>query len=119
MLRDSVFKRVRDPDATTIEWDKMPRGSGDNYRSSEKFEDSELPPGQPPAPNSLFTLTRVQYAVLREWKDGNFENDWPGAEPQPVPEPSPSPDQLDKAAVDAGVGGPFYPGIDCGWLIRV
>jgi hypothetical protein len=118
LIRKATFDYMRDPGAPVIEWEKMPRGMGDNYRDLEKFEDGDLEAGKLPAANSLFSLTRVQYAVLREWAAGNFENDWPGAEPQTVSAADPTPDQLDKAAADNSVGGPFYPGIDCSWLIR-
>jgi hypothetical protein len=117
IIRENVFNWMRNPDATEIEWKKMPRGLGDNYRDLEMFEDGELK-GRLPAPNSLFSLTRIQYAILREWVAGNFVNDWPGAEPTATPAPDPKPDQLGKAATDNSVGGPFYPGIDCSWLIR-
>lgn len=117
-LREYIFNFMRNPDATEIQWKKMPRGHGDNYRSLEQFEDGDLAQNTLPAPNSLFSLTHVQYAILREWAAGTFTNDWPGAEPKVTSAPSPTPDQLDKAALDASVGGPFYPGIDCSWLIR-
>ena len=118
-LREYIFNYMRNPDATAIEWKKMPRGHGDNYRSLEMLEDGELAEGVLPDPNSLFSLTHVQYAILREWAAGSFLNDWPGAEPKVTAAPGPTPDQLDKAATDNSVGGPFYPGIDCSWLIRV
>ncbi len=122
-LREYIFAYMRSPvypvsDVSKIDWKKMPRGHGDNYRSLEKFEDGELAENELPAANSLFSLTHVQYAILREWAGGNFINDWPGAEPKATTALSPTPDQLDKAAVEASVGGPFYPGIDCSWLIR-
>ena len=117
LLREYIFDFVRNPDAAEIEWKKMPRGHGDNYRDLEKFEERELN-GLSPAPNSLLSLTRVQYAILREWAAGSFINDWSGVEPKVATAPNPTPDQLDKAAADNSVGGPFYPGIDCSWLIR-
>jgi hypothetical protein len=118
VLREYIFDEyVRNPAATQIEWKKMPRGLGDNYRDLEQFEDGELE-GRSPAPNALFSLTHVQYAILREWAAGNFVSDWPGAEPKVTGASEPTPEQLDKAATDNSVGGPFYPGIDCSWLIR-
>ena len=116
-LRETIFQRMRNPDAPKIEWESMPRGNGDNYRSLERLKDREPIEGDP-APNSLFSVTRVQYALLREWAAGNFQNDWTGSEPNPESSLNPLPEQLDKAAVDNSVGGPFYPGIDCSWLIR-
>ena len=118
ILRKGTFAVMRDPDAQKIEWKKMPRGLGDNYRDLEKFEEGELSHGQLPVANSLFSCTRVQYALLREWAAGNFVSDWPGTEPAVQVAAEPTPDELDKAAADNSVGGPFYPGIDCSWLIR-
>ena len=115
-LREYVFHYMSDPDAAELDWKKMPRGLGDGYRSLEMFREGESE--KLPDPNSFFSLTRTQYAILREWAAGSFINDWKGTEPKIVTAPNPTPDQLDKAAADNSVGGPFYPGIDCGWLIR-
>lgn len=58
-------------------------------------------------------LTPVQYEHLRRWQQGNYTADWTG-----VPEPGPglTPDGLDRAALDACVGGAFFPGIEAGGL---
>jgi L-Lysine epsilon oxidase N-terminal/L-lysine epsilon oxidase C-terminal domain len=111
-LREYVFNYMRDPDSAVVQWNKMPRGLGDNYTAMivDQFE---------PTPNSLFSVTRIQYAMLREWAAGNFINDWPGTLPQPVPKADPTPDELDRAALENSVGGPFFPGIEVSWLIRV
>src|SRR5205814_461693 len=58
-------------------------------------------------------------ALLREWAAGNFINDWPGTEPTIAPKRNPTPDDLDRAAAENCVGGPFFPGIEVSWLIRV
>jgi hypothetical protein len=114
-LRQYIFNYMRNPDGTAIEWKKMPRGLGDDYTSLDNFAEGT---GATPSPRSLFSLTHVQYAMLREWAGGNFVNDWPGAEPAPAGNPAPTPDELDRAATENSVGGPFYPGIDVSWLIR-
>ncbi len=53
---------------------------------------------------------------MERWKDGKFDADWPGAEPVPTPlEKLPEQDRpqaLDRAALEACVGGPFFPGIE-------
>ncbi len=111
-LREYVFNYMRNPDATSVEWNKMPRGLGDNYTAMiiDQFK---------PTPNSLFSLTRIQYAMLREWAAGNFINDWTGSEPAVSPKSDPTPDELDRAALEHSVGGPFFPGIEVSWLIRL
>ena len=109
--RETIFSKMRDPDAKEVQWDKMPRGLGDDY----------APPETDPAdrkPTSFLSLTHVQYATLREWSLGNFVADWTGVVPTIVPREPPTPDDLDRAAVENSVGGPFYPGIEVSWLIR-
>jgi hypothetical protein len=108
-LRKYVFTWIRDPDARDLKWDKMPRGLGDDYTALDKGE---------PTPQSFLALTRIQYAMLREWAAGNFFDDWPGSEPTPTAKSDPTPDDLDRAAVENCIGGPFYPGIEVSWLIR-
>lgn len=60
-------------------------------------------------------ITKVQYRVMEQWKDGNFVNDWNGP---PAPETEITPAGLDRAALEPCVGGAFYPGIEAGWLMR-
>jgi hypothetical protein len=62
------------------------------------------------------SVTRSQYDLLTKWKDGRFRNDWKGE--WPAPDADISPDGLDRAALEACAGGPFYPGIEGGWLLR-
>lgn len=54
--------------------------------------------------------TKTQHALLKAWRDGNFEADW-NAPPEP---PSITPEGLDRAALEATVGGGFFPGIEAG-----
>jgi hypothetical protein len=58
-------------------------------------------------------LTQVQYDHMTRWKDGNYTNDWVGV---PAPQAAITPDGLDRAALEACVGGAFYPGIEAGGL---
>ncbi|MCW7541726.1 LodA/GoxA family CTQ-dependent oxidase [Aquabacterium sp. A7-Y] len=58
-------------------------------------------------------LTAVQYAHMQRWKDNNFTNDWVGV---PPPQADVTPQGLDRAALEACVGGAFYPGIEAGGL---
>jgi hypothetical protein len=66
-------------------------------------------------------LTEVQYKRMEHWAKGTFESDWPGAEPTPtlfdkLPEKD-LPQALDRAALEACVGGPFFPGIEASQLL--
>jgi hypothetical protein len=61
-------------------------------------------------------LTATQYAHMQRWRDNNpanFTNDWTGV---PAPQAAATPDGLDRAALEACVGGAFYPGIEAGGL---
>jgi hypothetical protein len=111
-LRKGVLPYLRDPDDSQAKWDKMPRGLGDEYTALDANPAS-------PSPRSFLSLTRIQYAMLREWANDSFVDDWPGSEPVALPKPNPTPDDLDCAALENCVGGPFYPGIEVSWLIRV
>jgi hypothetical protein len=61
-------------------------------------------------------VTLTQYARMKRWAQGTFDADWTGAEPTPVALDQMShaeqPRALDRAALEACVGGPFYPGIE-------
>jgi len=64
------------------------------------------------APDSA--LTTIQYAHMKRWNDNtDFTNDWVGV---PPPEATVSPAGMDRAALQACVGGGFYPGIEAGGL---
>jgi len=62
------------------------------------------------------SLTETQYKRMERWAQGSFDADWTGAEPTPVPLDqlplAERPHALDRAALEACVGGPFFPGIE-------
>jgi hypothetical protein len=59
-------------------------------------------------------ITATQYAHMQRWKDdSNFVNDWADV---PLPQAGITPDGLDRAALEACVGGAFFPGIEAGGL---
>ncbi|HEU4390479.1 MAG TPA: LodA/GoxA family CTQ-dependent oxidase, partial [Blastocatellia bacterium] len=60
-------------------------------------------------------LTRLQYANMKKWMEGNFINDWSGP---PKPATKITPAGLDRAALECCVGGAFYPGIETSWMTR-
>jgi hypothetical protein len=63
-------------------------------------------------------LTETQYKRMERWANGKFDADWPDAEPLPTPldklPEQDRPQALDRAALEACVGGPFFPGIEVG-----
>lgn len=61
--------------------------------------------------DAAYTVT--QYGHLQRWAAGTYTADWQG---QPAPQGAVTPDGLDRAALEAAVGGAFYPGIEAGGL---
>ena len=69
------------------------------------------------------SVTASQYAHLSRWAAGGFTDDWPGAPPSPPEFASLAPaDQvlhLERAALHDCLGGPFHPGIELTWTMRI
>ena len=95
-LRNAIFNSL-----------KVPGGGGDDM--------PQLNPPDTGDPLDFQTdrLTNEQFAHMQRWKDNNYANDWAGP---PAPEANVTPDGLDRAALQACVGGSFYPGIEAGGL---
>lgn len=70
-------------------------------------------PDMPRLSGSDAALTVTQYAHLQRWQSGSCAADWAGP---PVPSATVTPDGLDRAALEACVGGAFFPGIEAGGL---
>jgi L-lysine epsilon oxidase-like protein len=94
--RTAIFERLRNPSDGS--GGDMPMVHSDNY----------------PAPDNQ-PLTKIQYSVMQKWKEGNFINDWSRSS---VVSKHITPEGLDRAGLESCVGGPFYPGIEAGWLLR-
>jgi hypothetical protein len=72
------------------------------------------PSGDMPALNgSDSQLTPVQLAHMQRWQAGDYTNDWAGVPPAQT---EITPDGLDRASLQACVGGAFFPGIEAGGL---
>ena len=56
-------------------------------------------------------LTPTQYAHMERWKNNLYTSDWSAA---PTPSLEVTPEGMDRAALEACVGGAFYPGIEAG-----
>lgn len=99
--RSEIFNKLRDPALSPT------KSSGE---SDMPMIHSDFYPAESNQP-----LTRVQYDVMKKWKNGNFINDWTGppAAPKLV-----TPCGMDRAALESCVGEPFFPGIEGGWLLR-
>lgn len=98
--RHHVFEHLRNPRG----------GGGDmpmlNFIDTEEF----------------VALTDFQYKLMQRWAEGDFKSDWTGAAPEPLPldqmPPRARPQALDRAALEACVGGGFFPGIEAGRIMR-
>jgi hypothetical protein len=124
-----VIKRLRDAAITNAP-----------YRQAifELFRDPAAPPGVQPAtlpqifgdgygesPDNSFVLLSVtpgQYEHLRRWAAGQFSDDWSGLPMPPDFHQLSARDQLahlERAALDDCLGGPFHPGIELTWVMRL
>jgi hypothetical protein len=89
-LRHAIFNKL-----------KAPGGGGGNM---PKINDSGTNDDR---------LTQTQYDHMQRWNDNTFTNDWVAV---PAPQANITPEGLDRAALEACVGGAFFPGIEAGGL---
>lgn len=68
-------------------------------------------------------VNATQYGHLERWAAGQFDDDWPGAPPAAPNFASLSPFEqvhhLERAALHDCLGGPFHPGIELTWTMRI
>src|SRR5262249_21735370 len=110
--RATVFKRLRDPNA----FDRVPRPPVDPTRMPSIYGDyygEANNRGGDTDPASLHAVSKLQYALLRAWNDGNFDQDWGRL---PAAAPAITPEGLDRAALESLSGGAFFPGMEVSWL---
>ncbi len=119
-MRRAVFSRIRNPNSDQLDRLNMPRGLGDDYTTLDLFEDDPTN-NPPPTAHAFLSATKVQYGLLKAWAEGRFKDDWTFGDVRFAPIPNSNvitTHGLDCAALENCVGGPFYPGIEGGWLIR-
>ncbi|HEX5884355.1 MAG TPA: LodA/GoxA family CTQ-dependent oxidase [Pyrinomonadaceae bacterium] len=111
-LRTSFFNWFRNPADVTgkQEPEKLPPFYGDAFGDFTDLGMVDLP------------VTATQYEWLRQWAEGNFDND-PSHRDRPATlDDYPIADQphaLDEASLESCLGGPFHPGIELTWPLRV
>lgn len=110
-----VFKLFRDPAAARpFNEPALPQIFGDAY--------GENPRGTPPDALSYLSVTRTQFEHLGRWAAGNFVDDWNGfpalAEFGKLP-PAEQIEHLNRAPLHECLGGPFHPGIELTWTMRI
>lgn len=95
-LREAIVDRLRDPNHldAPVDAGTMPR--------LHDLTDTD----------KVLALTKSQYQALESWLAGKFVNDLG----QPA-SPELLPDALDRSALEACAGGPFYPGIEAGRIM--
>jgi hypothetical protein len=66
-------------------------------------------------------VTPTQYEWLRRWAEGDFEVGEPPRPPRRIEDypPAEQPHLLDRAPLEDCLGGPFHPGIEMTWTLRV
>jgi L-Lysine epsilon oxidase N-terminal/L-lysine epsilon oxidase C-terminal domain len=110
--RQALFDRLRDPNSfdapppRTIEPSLMPSVLGDYYGPANGR-------GGETDPAYLHSVTKLQYALLRAWNAGNFDEDWGQISPAA---PAVTPAGLDRAALENTSGGAFFPGMEVSWM---
>jgi hypothetical protein len=112
-VRRQIFYSFRDPSSDTFEPLKWPPLYGDAFGNFDS----------PPSPRAGFTVTATIYKFLEQWMEGNFIGDFdPDAQAPASLEGialGDQPDSLDKAALHFCMGGPFHPGCEMTWPMRI
>jgi hypothetical protein len=115
--RNAILKRLRSPNPANDDNARaqanyffMPPLSGDGGDTEEGD------------PTTWLTLLKRQYHALSEWAAGNFIEDWKGIPAEPPRfediELQGQPESLNRAALEACVGGAFFPGIEMTFIAR-
>lgn len=105
--RNSIFQWFRDPNSG-LERAKIPPFYGDAF--SEYLEN----------PLVDLSVTLTQYYWLQQWAEGNFSTEQPDTyESLEDMSPLSQTKALNQAALEECLGGPFHPGIELTWTMRV
>ncbi|WP_108807507.1 LodA/GoxA family CTQ-dependent oxidase [Aquimarina spinulae] len=106
--RVRVFEWFRDPKSTEYTPAKVPPFYGDGFGNYEKIALDDLP------------ITVTQYNRLEQWMLGDFIT---GTPKKIIPFEKLSPaeqiNSLNQAPLEDCLGGPFHPGIELTWTMRV
>lgn len=87
------------------------------------FSDAEGELGVNGEETACLAVTSTQYDHLTRWAAGNFADDWTGAPPAAADFATLAPEQqieqLERAGLHDCLGGPFHPGIELTWPMRL
>lgn len=107
-LRKRVFNWFRDPSSTDYAPAKVPPFYGDGFSEYSEMAFDDL------------SVTETQYDWLKSWAAGKFTTEKPPRykvlEDVPLQD---RPHMLTKTNLDDCLGGPFHPGIELTWPMRV
>jgi L-Lysine epsilon oxidase N-terminal/L-lysine epsilon oxidase C-terminal domain len=113
-LRNQILYNFRNPSAATFQAWQWPPIYGDALKI--------VPPGQE-SPRSALAVTGTQYGYLTDWMNGNFEADYQEGRTPVVSIDTyaiaEQPETLDRAALTFCLGGPFHPGCEMTWPMRM
>lgn len=106
--RERVFEWFRDPESTEYTPTKVPPFYGDGFGDYSNVALDDLP------------ITVTQYARLKQWANGDFTKGTP-KKVVPFEELSfqEQIDSLNQAPLEDCLGGPFHPGIELTWTMRI
>lgn len=114
--RTDVLSRLMPPDTPAPGPQRLPPFPQDMPRLYSGMDPWDLTKFQ------YASLTPLQYSQMQKWENGDFLDDWQG-EPREVQfDDIPLGEQthaLDKAALQACIGGPFFPGIESTYLMTL
>jgi len=106
-LRAELFDWFRDPDEAQAKPVDLPPFYGDGF--SEHLSAGIVG----------LALPRTQYQWLKSWADGDFDSPAPAAPPTSLEPVAEQPVAITRAHLDDCLGGPFHPGIELTWTMRV
>ena len=109
-LRQAVFRLFRNPDYQVMEATNLPPIYGDAVSLKSDTTD----------PREWMAILPLQYEWLHQWAVGHFKQDTPPCwKTWEEMTPSERAHGLDRAALDETIGGPFHPGAEFTWTLRV
>ena len=109
-LREQIFAQFRSPDVAADERpDAMPQMYGDGVAFPAR------------SPYQWLAVTPIQHAALQAWAAGSFTDDRDHPLPTDLAALSAGEQvrALDRAGLDACLGGAYHPGIEVPWTLRV
>ncbi len=98
--RNGIFRLLRDPETLTF-----PAPVNERKQMPRLHDDEQS--------GDVLPLTRQQYRALKLWAAGTFQTTNVA---EPVEEPLP--EALTRVALESCAGGPFFPGIEAGRIMR-